>query len=206
MILIAGVPALISDGRHLDRTDIRILDATRDLSAVHGTKVTIDQITEASKVSRATVFRRFGTRDALIEQMFQREIRSGIDRIAARTAEADSAVQRAIEMIATTFEVCTSHPVIRHLATNEPDNLIKLGNRGDPSPMTIVRRTFADLIQLAIAERRNQSPQTLSSEAIADTLVHLVAGYTFMPHGHADVVNPTPVRDAVTEIVRRLLG
>ncbi|MFI6367676.1 TetR/AcrR family transcriptional regulator [Nocardia sp. NPDC050630] len=207
MILIGGMPTLVQPARHFDRTDLRILDAMRDLAAANGTKVTIDQVTASAEVSRATIFRRFGSRDSLFDQMFQREVRLGIDAIVARAASVSSPVDRAVELIVATFEVCVSHPVIRFLAVNEPANLVHFGTSGEPSPLEVVRRTFADMIRLALAERPESRVRgVLPADTIADVLVHMIAGYTMVPNNGTEPQFPEHLRAASAEVARRLLA
>jgi len=55
-----------------DPTDARILDATLRLASEYGEqRLTIDQVARQSRVARATIFRRFGSKDALIARMHE---------------------------------------------------------------------------------------------------------------------------------------
>jgi len=68
----------------------RILDAARRESLEHGLRRTsLDQVARAAEVSRATLFRRFPNRDALVLALAAREARGAIARVDEQVAEID---------------------------------------------------------------------------------------------------------------------
>src|SRR5437764_209623 len=73
-----------------DTMAARVLDAALELVAGSGFRhLTMDDVARRARVGRMTVYRRFGTRQALIEALAVRECRHCLDAIGSRLDPAD---------------------------------------------------------------------------------------------------------------------
>ncbi|EKF25492.1 bacterial regulatory s, tetR family protein [Mycolicibacterium hassiacum DSM 44199] len=179
------------------------MDAARELFIECGTNFTIDDLVARSGISRATVFRRFGTKESVIQRTFQREIRDGIVQIVTAAAERPTATERAVELITSLLLVAVRHPILRHLAGTTPPSLSLLGASGDPSPLTMVGQIMNDALLLASAEVGRPLP--LPVDQTVDILIHTIAGYTYFPYGTLADTDEEHLRAAIERFVRRLL-
>jgi len=126
-----GVPR---DGSAEDESDSRILDAALHLIGEYGEqRLTMDDVAGKAKVGRRTVFRRFGSKDALLTRVYHREALRAVERIGAAADDGDDGVDALASAFVCLVDYSTSHPVIRRLAREEPQTLIELWRTGSPS-------------------------------------------------------------------------
>lgn len=195
--------ALLAGQEQPNRTDARIMDTTCDLLSEHGTDITMDQVAERSGLSRATIFRRFGTKETLIERTIRRELRIGIERTFQSMAGKATAKARAIEFIARAFELAVEHPVLRYLFAHSPSELTQVGVHGMPSMLDMTRQTFTDVLQLAISEA--ESTPILSPAMAADVLIHTIGGYVLVPTMTLPSDDSHEFRRMIEDLVEQLL-
>lgn len=127
-------------------TDLKVLDATLGLLGEIGERrITVDDVAAASGVARATVFRRFGTKDAVISQTYAREVRRAL----LITSEAAGAAGTAVDALAAGFgrlaDHCLAHPVLIRMARTEPETLVRLWREGDPVGLDVVTAVLRSL-------------------------------------------------------------
>ncbi|MEV4739734.1 helix-turn-helix domain-containing protein [Streptomyces sp. NPDC049555] len=122
----AGAPPLRADAR---RNRELLLAAARELFAEQGLEAPLDEIARRAGVGNATLYRRFPTREALIEAVFHEslaqvmamgeQVRRGEDAMAALTSYMErifqglAADRGAIELMTTTIEAGESLAALR---------------------------------------------------------------------------------------------
>lgn len=115
-------------------SDIRVLDAALGLIGEYGERrLTIDEIASKARVARRTIFRRFGTKDALIALVYQREVSRAITQVVHAGDGSDGPVEALTASYCCLAEIAVNHPVIRRLARAEPEVLVELWRSGTPS-------------------------------------------------------------------------
>jgi TetR/AcrR family transcriptional repressor of uid operon len=114
--LVAEVPA---DTDH-------ILDAALAIAAASGLRhLTMDDVARKAGVGRMTVYRRFGTRDALLDALTGREARRCLAELdAAAPVDAPLAEQVAAGFT-TALRLTREHPLLARLARVEPDTVLQ---------------------------------------------------------------------------------
>jgi AcrR family transcriptional regulator len=157
-------------------TDMRILDAA--LAAVAAGASTMDDIAIRAGVGRVTLFRRFGSKEALLAQLYAREVAAFLERVDIALSEFEDPADR----IAEAFVVCvregTRHPL---LATVPPGTVLEALAGGDPPPLEVARRFVAE---------RLDPPD----DAAADLLVRLALAYVLVPSPLVDVRDDAAAR------------
>jgi len=160
----------------MDATETRILDAA--LEAVAAGESTMDEIAARAGVGRVTLFRRFGSKEALLGRLYAREVAVFLERVDIALSEFEDTADR----IAEAFVVCvregTRHPL---LATVPPGTVLEALASGDPSPLEVGRRFVAD---------RLDPPD----DAAADLLVRLALTYVLVPSPEVDVRDAAAAR------------
>jgi AcrR family transcriptional regulator len=160
----------------VDPTDMRILDAA--LAAVAADASTMDDIAVRAGVGRVTLFRRFGSKEALLAQLYAREVAAFLERVDIALSEFEDPADR----IAEAFVVCvregTRHPL---LATVPAGTVLEALASGDPPPLEVARRFVAE---------RLDPPDG----AAADLLVRLALAYVLVPSPLVDVRDDAAAR------------
>lgn len=185
--------ALAGDGDAEHATDERILDAALREVAARGTEeTTMTEIAARAGVGRMTVFRRFGSKDALVERLMARELR----RFLARVDEALAPIEDPGERVAEAFVSCAraafEHPLVARLARVEPGATLERMGSGSPSAFDLGRAFVASRLDPGLANR----------EEIADLLVRAAAVYALVPGSVVDVRD----EDAARGFARRVLA
>jgi AcrR family transcriptional regulator len=183
----------------LDATEQRILDGALAEIAARGTEgATMDDVARRAGVGRMTVFRRFGTKDALIERLILRELRRFLAEVDERLAAIEDPGERVVEAFVACLRAGTGHPLMARMARVEPGLTMERLARGDPSPLEVGR--------LFVAERL-RAQDVADADAAADVLVRLAASYALLPGPLVDVRDEAAARDfaerALAPIVRR---
>ncbi len=146
-------------------SDDDILDATLEEVGAHGARgTTIDAIAARAGVARITVFRRFGSKGALIEQMVQREMGRFIASLQDEPPADDA--ERIVEAFLACLRVSRENPLAARLIREEPANVFQQLTHGSPSPLDVGTAYVA-------AE--------LGDEARAAALVRLALTYVLVP-------------------------
>jgi AcrR family transcriptional regulator len=186
-------------------TDEKILDAALELVAAYGARRTsVDQIAARAGVARATVFRRFGSKDAIVERLFMRDVRRFLTLISEMTADAPDAATSVVEAFVAAVRAATSHPLIQRLARVEPHVLIEALRSGDPSPLELGRSFVAERIRAG--QRRGVVVPELNAGEIADVLVRLALSYALMPGDVVDVEDEQALRAFAQSAIAPILA
>jgi len=140
-------------------TDRRILDATLTLLGEYGERrLTMDDVAEAAKVGRKTVFRRFGSKSNLLSRVYEGEVRKAIAEMRAAVEGSDEVGERLTRAALALMDFAVPHPVTARLVRAEPQTLVALWTQGSPSGFETLR--FA-LAMLARGEDRTVPPVRL---------------------------------------------
>jgi AcrR family transcriptional regulator len=162
-----------SAGADTQEIDERILDAALREVAARGTaQATMTDIAARAGVGRVTVFRRFGSKEALVECLVLRELSGFLAHVDATLSDLDDLGERVVEAFLLCVRAGAEHPLVARLARTEPGLALERLSRGDPSPLDVGREFVA---------------ARLGSAELADVLVRLAASYVFLPGAAVDV-------------------
>jgi len=183
-----------------DLASERILDAALALAAASGLRhLTIDDVARRANVGRMTLYRRFGSRAALIEALAVRECRRCLARIAGALDPSAPVEERLAVLFTTTLSVIREHPLLERLARVEPEALLLELTRDDSAVFRLVREFLVGLI------REGQRAGELIAgdpELSAELGVRLGASFVLIP----DTALPLEDQAATRLAVRTLLS
>ncbi|QIS04295.1 TetR family transcriptional regulator [Nocardia brasiliensis] len=176
-------------------TAIRVL-AERGADAA-----TMDDVAAGAGMSRATLFRRFGGRDALFEAAVAHTLRGFLAEITSRYLTVTDPTER----IAEAFVACLR--LRRQLLsdnTSAPHSaeLLAMLTVGDPTPLTIGHRFIAARI------RAGQSEGALppgDPDLQADAIIRITMGYLLLPPAGLDLDDDTAARDLARRVIAPLV-
>lgn len=189
-------------GEHddLDPTDHRVFDAVLTVLDGKGVReATMDEFAAVSHVSRATLFRRYGSKDHLLELVLARDMR----RLLADIAHPDAGDPA--DHLARTFVTCMTwsrHPLLTGGDGYALTEFIAALSANEPSILRSVTHFIADSIR--IYQRDGQLP-TADADLQADLLVHLVIGCITAPTRTLDLDDPDALYDTAITLVAPIL-
>lgn len=157
-------------------TDVRVLDATLVLLGEHGERrLTMDDVAAKAKVARRTLFRRFGSKQELLERAYAREVRLAAEHLAATVDGIADVADALVAAHLWLVEYSTGHPVIRRLARAEPETLVELWRSGAPSGHEMARmllRSVADRAEgRTVSGDLDRACELLAGSLLAEQLI-----------------------------------
>lgn len=178
----------------------RILDAALELAAASGLRhLTMDAVAARAGAGRMTVYRRFGTRQALIDALVAREGRRCLQAIATSFHPDDPLPDRAADVFVATLSLIGEHPLLERLARVEPEALLRELGRGDSEVFELVRAFLVAEIRAAQAAGEVAAGDP---EPLAELALRLGASFVLIPGG----VFSTAPEDTVRQTIRSLLA
>ena len=186
-----------------DAMSERILDAALTLAAASGLRhLTMDDVARKAQVGRMTVYRRFGSRSALVDALAVRECRRCLDTIAAALDPGDPFPERVATLFTATLKVIREHPLLERLARVEPEALLFELTRNDSEVFRLVREFLISLIRQAQESIPSTEPIAGDPAVLAELGMRLGASFVLLP----DSVLPLDDEQATRAAVRALVG
>ncbi|MCX6471333.1 MAG: TetR/AcrR family transcriptional regulator [Corynebacteriales bacterium] len=184
-----------------DTTDDRILDAALAVLGRRSTReATVEEIAREAGVGRATVFRRFDSRDHVFEAALVRFVGQVVGSMVDRFAVVTDPVEQVVEG----FAICLAlddDPLLADRARR--GELLAALSGGDPSPLRLAWSAVAANLRRA---HRAGSITVGDPDEQADALVHLGLSYLVAPGLAVDLTDPTAVRAFARRTVAPIVG
>jgi AcrR family transcriptional regulator len=115
---------VLSAPTDFDDLDSALLDAAEALLRTRGLrKWSLDDVARQSGNGRTTVYRRFGSRDALVHAVLARELRTTLDAIGRAAARQDDVEDKAVAGVTTALR-CLDGSVVDSLLHSDPDTFL----------------------------------------------------------------------------------
>lgn len=184
------------DGEDGDGDEIRsrVLDAAYEqFSAMGVRRSTVDDVARRANVSRITVYRRFATKDELVDQVVLREYRRYFDRFRADIRDAPTAADRVVMGFVSSLRTIRGNPIIGGLLTAEPDTVVgsMIGDQG--RTVAMVREFVAD--RLRREQRDGQVSTEIDADMVAELMVRICASFLAIPSRLVDLDDETCLAD-----------
>jgi TetR/AcrR family transcriptional repressor of uid operon len=184
----------------LDGTRTRILDAAYEQFCRMGIqRSTMEDVARRAGVSRITVYRRFDTKDVLVEHVVRREFRRYFAQFLVDIEQARTAADRVVLGFVSSLRAIRSNPLIGGLISAEPDLLVASMISDGGQTLATVRQFVAGQL------RREQHAGTVSSELdvdlVAEMMVRVSASFLAIPSQVVDLDD----EERLAEVARRFL-
>lgn len=184
-----------------DAVDARVLDAAAELIGEHGEHVvTMTDVGERSGVGRATIFRRFGSKQTVIDRMLQRELRKFVVDLINASAECETRSDVLTELLVQAVSFARTNPVVRRLVASEPERLVQFARSEESASMLIARALILGLVKRF--EAASTTPHEM--EHVADVVAHLAIGYALVPNSSLDLSDEDHLRRTIGAILSGL--
>ncbi len=183
-------------GEQLDVQAERLLDAARAQLTEFGLRRTsLDDIARAAGLGRATLFRRFPTRDALMRALALREAQAAISRVDAQVAGVQDPEAHLVAALLTVIDEITQNGLLQRLLVTDAEQMLPLlTGRGTP-----IVAMGCDYIAGNL--RRIQSGGAVLTgdpDVLAEVLARLVLSLALSPDG----VIPLDAPERLDEVAR----
>lgn len=200
----ADDPEMSDQGRRSgnDRRSALLDAAVQRFVAVGITKTTMEDISREAGAGKATLYRHFPNKQAVVEALVERENRrfERTLRQAAEAAETPAAAVEAAFVAALGF--LRAHPMLNKSLTEEPDVLLPyLTLRTGP----VARSTIRFLGELIEDGQRAGVFRSMRVDWMAETLFRLLMSFFSLPTMTVDVDDPDEVRAYARELVASAL-
>jgi AcrR family transcriptional regulator len=158
-------------------TRSRILDGALVALTRHGLgRLTLEDVARTAGLSRQTVYRYFGSRDALVTAAILREEQGLIEVITAAAAE-HADMRPALEAaIAAGLEAARAHPLLDRLLATEPEALLPFLTTGGGPVLSAARPVIEELFATRMP---HLSPAAI--RRVGDTTTRLFISYAINP-------------------------
>ena len=118
-------PAALARVSEPDAITTRILDAALEQAELVGIRrMTMEDVARCSGVGRATLYRRFPTKDALIDALVLAEARRYLDGSAQARSRADTLEDRLVYGTVFTVTFLREHTLLKKLLRTEPETIL----------------------------------------------------------------------------------
>ncbi|TNY38446.1 TetR/AcrR family transcriptional regulator [Thermomonospora catenispora] len=164
-----------ADQRPPDALQERILDAALAEFEAHGLRrVSMEDVARRARVARTTIYRRFGTKEQLVQEVILRECRRFLSGIAAAT-EGLSAEEALVEGFVAGLRQARSNPLLARVATGEPEAFLPQLSMNGGAVMLAAR----DIL----AERLGRDRPGADLDGVCEVLLRVALSLLLVPGG-----------------------
>lgn len=202
--LLERVFAEVDRAEDTDEITARVLDGAYEQFCRMGIRrSTMADVARRAGVSRITVYRRFATKDALVEHVVRREFRRYFDQFLIDIEQARTAADRVVLGFASALRAIRHNPLIGGLMAVEPDVLV-------PTMVGDGGRTLAAVQRFVAGQlRREQHAGTVSPEVdvelVAELMARVCSSFLLTPSQVVDLDDDEQVRSVARKFLVPML-
>ena len=188
-----------------DPTRERILDAAVERFCRFGiTHTSMNDIAHQAGVSRVTLYRRFATRDRLVEEVFEREFRRSLDRFLRDIAAAASLQERLELGLVSSLRSIRGNRLITGLLQTEPASLMTSLFGDDGNAVAVAQRFLAG--QLRAEQGAGHIPGTTDVEVVAEMIIRICGSLVITPSRVVDLDDEDHLARLARTVMVPMLG
>jgi TetR/AcrR family transcriptional regulator, repressor for uid operon len=203
MAAFENLHALLAIESATDPVSDRILAAAAELVGRQGgRRTTMAAIAEEAGVGRATAFRRFGSKQEILDRALMRELRMLALALQESSANAETAAAALTECFVMSMRAMRHRPLLRRLAQVEPEKLIEFTRLRRPPVLELWRRMHTSIVDTFDAADVDRA----QCAALADVLIHLTLGYSVVPESSIDLKDDDQLRLMAASVIAPMLG
>jgi AcrR family transcriptional regulator len=177
----------------------RVAAAALEEFAEYGIRrATIDDVARRAGVSRMTVFRRFASKQGLVEVVIACEVRRGMEELDRMWEGAETLEERLVEGFAFAGRFVRGHPLFDRLLRSEPEVLLPLLTVDGGPVLELYRSLIAQRLQLEVDAGR---ATTSDVDGVAEVIARLAISLLLTRDGTITPDDP----DTLARLVRLVL-
>jgi AcrR family transcriptional regulator len=199
-LLAGALTAVAEPAADDDETSTRILDAAYELFCHIGIqRTTMEDVARRAGVSRITVYRRFATKNALVDQAVRREIRRYLDQFLVDIEQAETAADRVVLGFVSSLRALRGNPLIGGLLAADPHALVPTTVRDGGRTLAVVRAFVAG--QLRREQEAGNVSGTVDVEIVAELMLRMCISFLVIPSHIIDLDD----EEQLGEVARQFL-
>jgi AcrR family transcriptional regulator len=176
-----------------DEVTKRLLDAAYEQFCRVGIRrSSMEDVARGAGVSRITAYRRFATKDALVEHVIRREFRRYFDQFLVDIKQAKTAAERVELGFVSALQAVRANPLIGGLMGAEPEIVVLSMIGGDGRTVATVQRFVAD--QLRREQNAGYVSEAVDVELVAEMMTRVSASFLVTPSDVVDLDDAELVR------------
>lgn len=169
------------EGAQDDPSAQRVLDAARTVFGQHGVlSTTMEDVAQAAGMGRATVYRKFATKDDLVEAVLLDDLRAYLRRLGGVMEQAGELADQIVEGYVETLRYVHEDSLLRVVVERDGDWGMRYFTVAAGPVLATARRYLAD--RLRDAQRAGVAVD-VDAEQVAELLVRLCHSLMLTPEG-----------------------
>jgi TetR/AcrR family transcriptional repressor of uid operon len=169
-----------------DEARVRVLDAAFEQFCRMGIRrSSMEDVARRAGVSRVTVYRRFASKDALVEQVVRREFRRYFDRFLVEIRRAETVADRVVLGFVSSLRAIWGNPLIGGLMAAEPEVVVPSMTSDGGRTLATVQEFVAG--QLRREQRAGHVAEELDVDLVAEMMVRISASFLAIPSRLVDL-------------------
>ena len=185
-----------------DEVTDAVLDAAAELLARYGVRRwSMDDVADVAGLGRATVYRRFPSREDLVHATIAREINRFFASVAHAVADAEGVEAKVVEGFLVGMRMANAS-LVPGLFENDKPTALDLFTS---APILELGRAALVSQYQAVTGEAMDARRRAEVEWVAEVLVRLAVSFVLMPGSVVDFEDPGKARQALARIVRPLL-
>jgi AcrR family transcriptional regulator len=203
MAAVESLRGLLANESATDPIGDRILAAAAELVGRQGDQqTTMAAIAQQAGVGRATVFRRFGSKQEILDRALMRELRMLALSLQESATNAETAAAALIECFVLSMRAMRRRALLRRLAQLEPEKLIAFTRLQRPPVLALWRSMYTSIVETFDTQGVDPSERA----ALGDVLIHLTLGYSLVPESSIDLRDDEKLRRVAASVIMPVLG
>ncbi len=182
---------LLALGGTLPAPDVRILEAALEQLVLTGVrKTSTDDIARRAGVNRATLYRRLGTKEDVVQAAFLYEASRVLDRIERAIEGIDDIEEYVITFFTVTLREVRENPLLAQLLEADRDEILDSLTRGAGDVLTLASGFLAGKItevRTRTAQREGRQPRLDDVGPLSAVLARLTQSLLLTPDGPPEV-------------------
>ncbi|MGW2342661.1 TetR/AcrR family transcriptional regulator [Streptomyces sp. NPDC001661] len=198
----------VAEADTVDDTDevaARLLDAAYEQFCRMGIKrSTMADVARLAGVSRITVYRRFDTKEALVEHVVRREFRRYFEQFASEIRGADTVADRVVVGFVSSLRAIRHNRLIGGLMAVEPDSVVPSMTTDGGRTQHVVQQFVA--ARLREEQRAGQVAAAVDVDVVAEMMVRVCTSFLVVPSHVIDLDDDERMRDVARQFLVPMLG
>jgi TetR/AcrR family transcriptional regulator, repressor for uid operon len=184
-------------------TDRILAGASEQFRRFGAQRSTMEDVAKRSGVSRITVYRRFATKELLVERTVQHEFRNYFDQFVHDIASARSVAERVELGFVTSLRVVRGNPLINALFVTDNDMLLSSVVGDDGNTLATVAAFLAG--QIRREQEAGNVDAAIDADLVAEVIVRVCTSFLLIPSHLVDLDDEEQVRSVARRVLVPML-
>ena len=180
--------------RSADATRDKLLIAAYEQFCVDGVAgASMEDVAKRAGTSRITIYRKFDSKDALVDEVIARELSDYFGYFQKAMTEAESFAERLVTGFVTSIQQIWSNPLIKRLIADDPALVPGLVGGGDGRNMYAVSEFVATALRKE--QHAGNLDPSVNPDLAAELIARITGSFVTMPGGQVELDDTAQLED-----------